>query len=98
MRFQYEMSCIEADGDAINKMKEDAEKVSYRNFLSHCEGVIDWALSKGYDRNKRQGLTLKDDWHVGYYRSTYQGRPCYFLCWSGIEFIWTQLSKTDRER
>lgn len=39
-------------------------------------------------RNKP--LTLKKDWHVTYHRSTYQGKPCYFICHSAIEYVFVK--------
>lgn len=35
-------------------------------------------------------LTLKKDWHVTYHKSTYQGRPCYFMCHSAIEYVFVK--------
>ena len=35
------------------------------------------------------GLHLKDDWHVNYYRSTFRGQPCYYAKHSAIEHIFT---------
>ena len=40
-------------------------------------------------RNNRP-LTLKKDWHVGYSKSTYQGKPCYFITHSAIEYVFVK--------
>ena len=37
--------------------------------------------------SERGGLRLKDDWHVGYFKSTYDGKPCYYIDHSRIEYI-----------
>lgn len=87
-------SCVEADGDDINAMKDTGVPVSYRTFRQHCAGVNEWAAGVGYARasNAGSGVTLKGDWHVGYYRGVYRGAPRYYLTWSGIEHIWTRKS------
>jgi hypothetical protein len=89
--FKYEICCVDAPtGEMISEMKEGSREITYKTFRSHCEGVDAWARSKGYDRTSRQGLTLKADWAVGFYKGTYDGRPCFYLSWSGIEYIWTK--------
>jgi hypothetical protein len=90
--YHYETSCPECDDrvEALNHMIETATEVTYRTMRRHCSGLLDWARNKGYDRHPNQGLTLKNDWHVGFYKSTFEGRPCYFLRWSAMEFIWVK--------
>jgi hypothetical protein len=78
----------EQPGELIDELCEAATDVSYETLVRHCEGLVDWALSKGYERSKTQGLTLKDDWAVSFHRSIYDGMRCYYVQWSGIEFIW----------
>jgi hypothetical protein len=78
----------EDPGELINEMTDTATDVTYETMVRHCEGLIDWALSKGYDRRRDQGLTLKDDSYVTFNRGLYDEMRCYFVQWSGIEFIW----------
>lgn len=89
-RYRFETTCVTARGKDILRMRELAETVTYRTFLSHCFDVLPYARGLGYARAVHQGsgITLKRDWHVDYYRSLYQGRPCYYLVHSGIEHIW----------
>ena len=86
--FTYETSCVDCgDGEAINAMRHhpDCVGVSYRTMRRRCDGLAEWAKQKGYDR----WLPLKNDRHVSYHRSVFRGATCYYLVWSGIEFIWT---------
>ncbi len=91
-QYTFYTNCIHADGDAIHEMKAKAVDVSYRTMLARCHGVVDLSISLSYVRRRDQdhGLTMKNDWHVGYYKSAYQGKPCYYLVYSGIEYIWTK--------
>ena len=44
-----------------------------------------------YEEVARNGsLTLKKDWHVSYHRSTYQGKPCFFMDHSAIEYVFVK--------
>lgn len=96
--YRFVTSCIEADGDDITEMKNGWEsgvppvEVTYETMLKHCDGMLDKAEELGYERKSSigHGLTLKADWHVGYYKGLYQGRPCYFFQWSGIEYVWVK--------
>jgi hypothetical protein len=72
----------------LEKMIEARKEASYSEMLRECEGLIEWSLAHGYDRSEVEGLTLHNDHHVQFYRSTFWGSPCFFLVWSGIEYIW----------
>jgi len=51
------------------------------------------AISGGVDYSevaRNRPLTLKKDWHVSYHRSTYQGKPCYFMVHSAIEYVFVK--------
>jgi hypothetical protein len=92
--YEYETCCIDCDDvDALNAMIENAEDSTYQAMLNNCDGLLDWAEEKGYFRHKNGGITLEHDWHVWFFRSTYKDRPCYYLVWSAIEFIWTKGTK-----
>lgn len=90
--YVYETCCVECTDrvEALNKMIEGAVEVTYGTMLRHCAGLLEWAKDHNYDARSTQGLTLKNDWHLEYYRSTFDGFPCYYLRWSGIEFIWVK--------
>jgi hypothetical protein len=90
MNFAYLTNCTQCDDtvDALDKMINTAEEVPYAEMLAHCDGLLEWSESVGYDPYCDEGLALEDDNHVTYYKSTYLDRPCYFLQWSTIEFIW----------
>jgi len=91
-KYHYETSCVECTNrvEALNKMIEEAVEVEYSAMLRNCENLTIWAQRQGYSRNIHQGLTLKDDWHVSFHKSTFEGKPCYYLRWSAIEFIWVR--------
>ena len=83
-------SCVQMGGmlDEHARMCADAVDVSYRTFRRNVEGLDEWALERGYVV-RGLDLKLKDDWHVGFYRSVLWGRTCWFLRWSAYEFVWT---------
>ncbi len=84
--FVFITDCVSSTGEKINAMKDKSIDVSYKTFFRH----VDWkTVSKmlGYDLHPSQGLTLKNDWHVSYHKSEYDGRPCYYLVWSAIEYV-----------
>lgn len=88
-KFHFYTNCIGSTFELIDAMRDNEKEVTREEFLEHCDSVDKWARERGYEDNPDEGLTLADDWHVSYHRSTYDGRPCFYLCWSSIEFIWT---------
>lgn len=89
-RYHYLHSCIESDAESIHALIDSlkCKKVTYRTMMRNCEDLQQWAINHKYDIRRDRGLTLEQDWNVGYFRSVYRGMSCYFLQYSGIEFIW----------
>jgi len=81
-------NCIGLNGDSINRMKDDSVSITRKTFLKYVPYSImkDMETSLGYDNN----LRMASDWHVSYHKSTYKGRPCYYFCWSAIEYIFVK--------
>lgn len=50
----------------------------------------------GYEQDPRKGLTMKDDYHVRYHRSTVKGCPAVFFVWSATEFVFTDRMCVER--
>lgn len=89
--YSYLTNCISSDANSINDMRDNARPITYRTFTRNTNWK-EIALSLGYNTDSRLGLTLKNDWHVAYYKSTYQGQPCYYMVWSYIEHIFVKES------
>ena len=87
-RYQYVTCCVNAKAEDIDAMVDNAQDVSYETLKRHCEGLAEWEKEMGYGR--QCGLYLKDDWAVGFCKSTYRGQPCYYVRHSAIEYIWVK--------
>ena len=91
--FYFWKSCASvslAEEPDLNRMIENSVQVTYRTFRKGVGGdkLDGWARLHGYLKHPKQGLTLKSDWHVGYFKSTWAGKPCWYLVWSAYEMIW----------
>jgi hypothetical protein len=88
----FETDCVGCgDGQAIRDLVETAEPISRREFLRLVDrdSLAEIASNLGYSTRARDGLTMAADWHIGYFRGTWNGRPCAFFQWSAIEHIFT---------
>jgi len=86
----YLTNCVNSTCELITDMTDKAIDVSYRTFCKY----VDWKYVSGmlgYDTHPKQGLMLCNDYHVSYYKSFYSGKPCYYICWSGIEYIFIKI-------
>lgn len=81
--------------ETLNKMLADRQQTNYQAVQRHCKGLLEWSKKIGYGARKSDGLTLQHDRMVGFYRSKWRGKPCYYVLWSAIEYIWV---KTRRPR
>jgi hypothetical protein len=84
-KYVFATSCVNSTAEKINAMRAPwkAQQISYKTFISKVD-VKEVEKMLGYGN----GLRLKNDWHVGFYRSRYEGKPCYYLVHSAIEYIW----------
>jgi hypothetical protein len=86
--YSYTTCCIHSTAEAIAAMVEGARDVTLRTVRQHCD-ISKWERASGYDTGgQRGGLRLRHDYHVSYSKSRYEGRPCYYICHSAIEYIW----------
>lgn len=96
--YEYYGSCVELDGGEIQKMRDASVAVTLQSMARNCVGLVEWALRAGYQRYRRDGLVLSDDWHVSYHKSEYAGRPCFYLCWSAQEHVWIKSDEPIEKR
>ena len=105
--YHYETCCVSADGGDISDMVDQAQDVSYAQFMRNVSisEIFQSGIGYGYywtpaqavvagvdyqEVARNRPLTLKKDWHVSYHRSTYQGKPCYFMVHSAIEYVFVK--------
>lgn len=74
---------------ALIDMVDKARGITHRTFIKRVdqEELRALELELGYARHWRQGLTMNQDWHVSYHRSTLEGKRVYFFTHSGIEYV-----------
>lgn len=90
---RYVTCCVDCgDGEAINAMMERAREVTYRTFCRLLGREEMEALRRrfGYERTKRQGLTIQNDWHIRYYLGQWAGKPVLIFKHSAIEYIFNR--------
>lgn len=89
-KLQLVRRCVEVPYDKVQDLFDlyDAEhKVTFATFARHC----DWqptARALGYAVGQQRGLHLHKDRCVSFYRSVWQGKPCYYMDWSAIDHIY----------
>lgn len=84
-------SCVLCgDGDAINAMMDKARPITYRTFARHMgrHAMRELARQFKYDLRRDVGLTIAQDWAVGYYRGRWAGEKVLIFQHSRIEYIY----------
>lgn len=92
--YQFTTTCVASTGPLINAMTASAKEVSYRTMRKHVgDALVEIEHQLGYDvgHKRETGLRLSKDWHVSFWRSTYDGRPCFYFVWSHIEHIFCEV-------
>lgn len=93
--YVYFMSCRESTAAVINAMSTAAVKISHETFARYCDW-FDAPDLQHYEKDKRRGLTLKDDFMVSFYKSTYCGVRCYYVSYSAIDLVWVPREELER--
>lgn len=95
-KYRFETSCVNSTAEKISAMTAPwmAKKVKAKTFFNYVDRKeVEKML--GYEGTD---LRIRNDWHVGFYRSRYDGKPCYFLVHSAIEYVWVDDSEEVEER
>ena len=75
------------DVKALEEMIDKARQITYRTFIKHVDRKDLVRLFPQYDWISGRDLTLKRDYHVGYFKSKFKNIPCVFMNHSSIEYI-----------
>lgn len=88
-RCRFVTSCVGCDDvPALEDMIDNAKEISYKEFVRNVSEEQLAQEFPDYDWHGGSGLTMKKDYHVRYYKSTYQTLPAFFVDHSAIEYVW----------
>ena len=81
--YTFATSCIGASGESIEAMNAVSEEVERGEMAAYCD-LDTWAEVMEYDT-----LTLpyEKDWHLTYWKAKFEGKLCYYVDHSRIEYI-----------
>lgn len=98
-KFQLVTTCVQVPPEEVHhlfEMMERARPVSISTFRRHT----DWrpvAKSLGYAVGRHSdGIRMEKDYHLGFYRSTWKGKPCYYMDHSRIEHVFVRPADASR--
>lgn len=96
-RLRFFSDCVnwpEDQVDDLNAMIRAGKDISRKTFLKSVdpEEMKELEQRLGYERDPRKGLTMANDYHIGYYKSTVRGCPAVYFVWSAIEHVFTDLA------
>ena len=89
MKYRYLTCCVSSTAELIEAMTDQAREITYDTFRRHVPASVLESVFPHYDWGRvfPGCLRLKDDWHVAYYRSVYDGQICVYAVHSAIEYI-----------
>ena len=85
MKHEYIGNCISLPASSIIEMVEHSKEISYQTFTKNINGgrtVL----------NDMFGIYphISKDWSVSFYTSKYNGKKCYFIKHSAIEYVFSK--------
>jgi hypothetical protein len=86
-KLQYKTNCVSSTAKKINDMVDQSREISYKTFRKY----VNWKeVSKMFGcalHPKKPGVMLCNDWCVRFFKSKYEGEPCYYVQHSAIEYV-----------
>jgi len=82
-RYAFETTCVNSTANLILDMVDQAREVTWRTFTRY---VLRYELRAFFPGPP----ALERDYHVSFYSSHFNGRRCYFLVHSAIEYVWSE--------
>lgn len=98
--YRYVGNCTDqTTAPHLQNMMDTAKQIGYRTFvkavglesLSAIFADYAWGHSRG-------NLRMRNDPYVNYFRSTFDGKPCYYVRHSGIEYIFVDEDSLPKEK
>jgi hypothetical protein len=83
--FKLFTTCVQSTARLIDEMVDNAQEVTYSTVAKHCDLSYFTEMYHGCPE-----LSLATDYAVSFYKSTYQGKPCYYVDHSCIEHVYTR--------
>ena len=85
-----------ATADELHDMQERSREITLATFrrrtnLNHVAPTLGYVSG----RNKA-GVRIEKDPYIKFYRSTFRGKPCYWLDWSRIDHIFLTQDHIDQ--
>lgn len=100
--FVLHTRCVDGAGyqfvEKLEAMTDRAREITAATFFRHVdERTAVHATGADYRVGRNPAhtdfqLRLKDDRCVRFYRSVFDGKPCYYLVWSAIEHVFLEVS------
>lgn len=87
--YHFFISCVGCEGQilkSLNTMIRKSRKISYHTFLDKVPLKEIRDLFPQYKYNGG-GLHIKDDWSVSWHKSKWNGKTCYYIRHSAIEYV-----------
>ena len=88
--YHYLTNCIGAEGDDIREMVEQAIEINYNTFLKYVSVEEVKNIFDYYEWGRGNGLKLKDDYAVRYFKSVFKEKLCVYIKHSAIEYIYVK--------
>lgn len=96
-KYEYITNCVNSTAEDTDAMTSRARSITANTFFKHVD-LKEVSEFFGYELRKTTGLTIKNDWHVRYFKSKFKGIRCYYLAHSGIEYIYQEIKQNGYNR
>jgi len=87
MGYMYHTDCVNSDAVSIDDMIDSSVEITLRTFLKHISREDLYDVLPIYNKT----FPIEKDYHVSYHRGKYQGKKCYYVVHSAIEYVFIKI-------
>lgn len=89
--YVYKGSCIDSTAQLIQDMTQKSHRISWKTFKKHIKCGRKFLLIIGAIFEETTDKQIEAcDW-IAFRKSKFNGKPCYYIDWSSIEWIWVKM-------
>lgn len=87
MIFEYWGNCINSNANDINSMVDSARRVTWKTFKRKVDDAKRFLKDIGATFKETTDKDIEDSDWIAFNKGIFKGKPCYFVEWSAIEWI-----------
>lgn len=91
MTYRYFGNCVCSTAEWIHQLRDNSRMITWRTFKRHIPEAREFFVQAGGFDPKVTDKQIEESGFFSFNRGYHRGIPCYWVGWSGYEWIWEKV-------